>query len=453
MTVQVKNNPITPTNPTLLKADFLKYVRTMEILNYKKGSVGVHISQKDLERDFFVYPKYNRKEILKELVDECRLEIITGKYKKYHCLEEGEIDIDLLKPIQNYDLNNKVLKDMKKHLKNVGGDFFYDTTIYFDTFLKMKETHLEHFFKVDNFARRIHTPLTSLPKRFRDYISLYGVETESIDVVQMQPLLLGRLLEEDYGLKNELSDYINKGGDVYKMLQEKGNLGSRKEAKTKFFEILFGKPSKDLENVFGNANWIEWINEFKTKQYKNNPRTDIKRHSNLAYVLQSMEVSVMYKIWQNLYEQSIPFVTVHDEVIVQKYDLKETEKIFNKVLSFEFNMHQLNVSNIEDVDFSFDLNDLQIERLIEEVINTLCLERGVKFNNEGKKLKKDELENVMSILKPYLTNEATFIMEIKRMYFEKYKSFITDASLKKCIDFYRENRMLINNKFGRFFFK
>ena len=46
----------------------------------------------------------------------------------------------------------------------------------------------------------------------------------------------------------------------------------------------------------------------------------------------------------------------------------------------------------------------------------------------------------MTTLRPYLLNEALFKEELKRMYFEKNKSFITDKSLNDCLAFYRENR-------------
>ena len=456
MTIRVENNQKTDLihrdKTTRLKAKFLKYIRTKELINYKKVNSGIHISQKELETDFFIYPEFNRKEILKELVENGRLKITKGKYFRYQCLEDGEIDLNLLKPINNYDATNKVLMAMKKHLKNVSAAFYGNSTIYFDTFLEKKQTHLEYFFKVDNFARRVHTPITSLPKFYRDNLLLYEVETCSIDVVQMQPSLLGRLLD-DYIGENEFSDIINSGKDIYLMLQEKGNLKSRKDAKKKFFEILFGKPSKELENVFGSSNWIKWINEFKTRKYEKNPRTDHKRHSNLAHLLQDMEVYVMYKIWEKLYERSIPFITIHDEVLIQKYDLKEVEEIFNEVLQAEFKTHKLNVSKIDDIEYSFNMNDLQIQELIQDVINTLCIERGVLISEQGTKLKKDEVENVMTTLRPYLLNEALFKEELKRMYFEKNKSFITDKSLNDCLAFYRENRMLINNKFGKFDFK
>ena len=78
------------------------------------------------------------------------------------------------------------------------------------------------------------------------------------------------------------------------------------------------------------------------------------------------------------------------------------------------------------------MNDLQIQELIQDVINTLCIERGVTISKEGTKLKKDEVENVMTTLRPYLLNEALFKEELKRMYFEKNKSFITDKSLNDC---------------------
>ena len=105
MTIRVENNQKTDLShkdkTARLKAKFLKYVRTKELINYKKVNSGIHISQKELETDFFIYPQFNRKEILKELVENGRLKITRGKYFRYQCLEDGEIDLNLLNLLIN----------------------------------------------------------------------------------------------------------------------------------------------------------------------------------------------------------------------------------------------------------------------------------------------------------------------------------------------------------------
>ena len=355
---------IASSKTTQAELNFLKYVRTKELINYKKINTGVHISQKEIEDKFFTYPEFNRKKILDELELENKLKITKGKYFRYHCVIDGDIDLDLLKPTYNYAQDNDILKAMRGHLSNVSTSFNGKSTIYFDTFMQHKETHLNHFFKVDNFARRIHTPITNLPKIYRDHLLLYDVETASLDVAQMQPLLLSRLLYLHVG-NNEFSNMIKNGKDVYIELQRKAKLKTRKEAKKLFFEILFGKPSNELADVFGGSNWIKWINGFKQLEYKENPRTNVKRHSNLAHLLQSAEVRVMYDVWKGLCEEQIAFVTVHDEIIVQYCNVKDAERIMNKVLDWQFKSYKINISKIDEIKYSFKLNNYQIEKLIE----------------------------------------------------------------------------------------
>lgn len=452
MELQTKKMTNTTDITTKAKLNFLIYVRTLEIVNYRKEAKGVFISQKYIENKFFPYPEFNRKDCLDQLEADQQLKINKGKHFTYEALEEGEVDLNLIPPVINYE--NKVLDVMKVHLANVSKDFSWSPTSYFDTFLNEKESHLNHFFKVDSFGRRVYTPITSLPKVFRGKLLLYGTEVASLDVVTMQPLLLGKILEDNIG-SNEFSDWINKGEDIYKLLQERANLSTRKEAKEKFFEILFSKKNDELETTFGGSNWIQWINKYKTKEVKENPRTNIKRHSNLAWLLQSTEVRVMYSLWEKLVEEDIAFLTVHDEVIVQYCNVKKVEGYFNQILKREFKSFKLSINKVEEIQHPFDMNELQIEELAEDVVNDLCLERSVKIvpTSKSKKLKKEDMESVMNILEPYLSNQWMLKGEINRRYFGKHKSLISKENQQKVLEYFQTNRVLINNKYGRFDFK
>jgi hypothetical protein len=65
----------------------------------------------------------------------------------------------------------------------------------------------------------------------------------------MQPLLLGKVLKSKIGI-NDFSNWIDEGRDVYLFLKELADLKTRDEAKEMFYQILFGKPNKALEQVF-----------------------------------------------------------------------------------------------------------------------------------------------------------------------------------------------------------
>ncbi|MBK7041529.1 MAG: hypothetical protein IPH46_13945 [Bacteroidetes bacterium] len=129
---------------------------------------------------------------------------------------------------------------------------------------------MNYFFIVDDFSKRVHTPITSFKSELRANIPLRGEVTSSLDVATMQPLLLGKILENEIG-PNEFSNWINDGKDIYTMLQTIAKLKNRNEGKKKFFEILFGKANNELSKMFNDANWIRWINEYKNRPDDRNP--------------------------------------------------------------------------------------------------------------------------------------------------------------------------------------
>ncbi len=194
---------------------------------------------------------------------------------------------------------------------------------------------------MDDFSGRVHSPITNLHRRLRPNLLIEGSSTVSFDVATMQPLLLGKLLEEKIG-PNEFSSWINNGVDIYTKLQEIAGLSIREQAKKRFFEILFSPPSNKLTLMFGATTWIKWINNYKKSHVNENPHTKEKPHSNLAWLLQKKEVEIMKKVWARLYHAKISFLTVHDEIIVRRQDGKEAEQLFREVLSDEFIYYKLN---------------------------------------------------------------------------------------------------------------
>ena len=72
-----------------------------------------------------------------------------------------------------------------------------------------------------------------------------------------------------------------------------------------------------------------------------------KNYSNLAWLLQSTEVKVMFKVWYNLIENKIPFLSVHDEIIIRESDFIKANDIFRAVLTYEFEFFKLNGKTVE----------------------------------------------------------------------------------------------------------
>ena len=213
---------------------------------------------------------------------EIQVESVTSakghKYNKYKALKDGLIDFSLLN--SNSRKLNPLELMIKSHLRWVTIKPGSDITLYFEQFLKYKHKQLDKFFLVDNFSGRIHSPITSLKGSLRRDLLIKGEPIVSLDIAQIQPMLLSTILDENIG-NNEFSEWINQGEDIYLKFKEKLNLSTREEAKTKFFEITFGMSNKRLGEMFGNSNWISWINYVKSQFLPQNPNSNIKNHSNL----------------------------------------------------------------------------------------------------------------------------------------------------------------------------
>jgi len=297
----------------------------------------VHIKSTEIDERFF--PNNKRSE-LQDLINRGELSITQkGKANFYEALKPGPFDLTLLqvKPLPT----DIVFQTMLRHLKNVSLPAGAESTEYFNLFLKYQLTRPDLFFKIDSFCGRVHTPVTNFHRTHRPALLLYNQATTSLDVTTMQPLLLGKILLSEIG-DNEYSTWINEGQDIYLKLQAKAGLQTRDNAKKKFFEILFSKPSNSLSNMFGRSNWINWINEFKAKELPCNPHNENKAHSNLAWLLQTTEVKIMRKVWDALVVEKIPFLSIHDEVITTHQYLDQTEIIMNRILSSEFIYHKIN---------------------------------------------------------------------------------------------------------------
>jgi hypothetical protein len=339
--------------------NFVKYVRTKMYLSLKyRGFENqfkpIHIPTKEISERFFPFPQYNYKNEVKTLCELGEIKITKlGKAYYYEALKPGGFDLNLL-PNNNIP-NDKVTQAMLNYIQRVSLPNNAPSTPYFDLFLKYRNAKPKLFFKVDNFCGRVHTPISSFHRTHRPYILLENENTTGLDVATMQPLILGKILNEAIGT-NDLSDLVNSGHDIYIEFQNKHHLESRDLAKQKFFEMLYSKPSNALKRLFEGANWINWINEYKQLELPENPHNKDKPYSNLAWLLQTNEVKIMRKVWEQLVIYNMPFLSVHDEIIVKQTDYQNAKAIFESVLSKEFKYFKLNTKDAISEPGSVELN-------------------------------------------------------------------------------------------------
>lgn len=285
--------------------------------------------------------------LLQELVQEGR---ITFDDQWFFTIKEkqGKIDISLLVNASRKDKTTKPLTPLHLWMRN---QLHYvelkdvnkkDIPVYFSTFMKYRDKHIEHFFKVDNFSERIHTPVVNLKGDLRFKIRFHGKRIASLDVHQMQPTILARVLYDNVG-SNTFSDAIFNGKDIYNRLKEEASLEDRPAAKKYFFQLIFGQPMNDIRRLFkGDPKWVDWINKYKSTTEPKNPHHHLQ-HTNLAWLLQYSEVQVMTDIWNDLKKKDIPFLSIHDEILCKITDTDKVKKVMENQLKKHFRTFTINV--------------------------------------------------------------------------------------------------------------
>lgn len=269
-----------------------------------------------------------------------RGEIDYDKDGNFRALKRGPIDISLLERTKKREKVVAPLTSlhvwMREQLRFVSLEVDRSLIpVYFKAFLDHRDKHLGTFFTVDAFSNRVHTPVVNLKGDLRKKLKFHGKAVVSLDVKQMQPTILAKVLLKAVG-SNPFSTAIFGGEDVYVLLQETAQLASRSEAKTFLFRLIFGKPMDDIGSHFkGDNRWVEWINQYKSKVEPKNPHKE-ETHTNLAWLLQFSEVQVMAGIWERLRVAGIPFLTIHDDILTLKKHKDDAYHIMDEELRGHF---------------------------------------------------------------------------------------------------------------------
>lgn len=328
---------------------FINYVGAKQVhqLRFRDSDYlkPVYIPKIEIEQSYFPYQYFNAKEILERLVEDGRLKITTertpaGHQKFLYDVGEGEYDLSVLLP-RKMKVYYGLHKYMREQLSQISLAGCTSPTPWFDVFKKYYHDLPELFFTVDSFSGRVHTPVCSLKSEQRQHLLIDGVEVVRIDLNTAQPLCLSKILKEKLG-DNEFTNWVESGLDVYEIFKQRLSLQSRDEAKVKLFELMFAYPSERHLKLYGDEKWIRWMNEFKKTRIDENPHHE-KPHTNVAWLLQKTEVEAMTKVWQSLMENSINFLTVHDEIIVPAHQRQQTFDIMKTQLKKSFSHFKLTI--------------------------------------------------------------------------------------------------------------
>lgn len=174
---------------------------------------------------------------------------------------------------------------------------------------------------VDDFGNRFHSIFSRIPKEIRrNYVTILGEGTDEIDLRQSQPTILSTILKEKMG-DNSFTRAINNGEYIYDLIGETSAIG-----KMEFNYSMFGKKiNRRFRKAFPDT--IKTIQELKYDSPKG-----FKPHAGLAMRLQQKESEIFSGIWSRLIANRIPFIPIHDSVMVRKKDYNKAMNIMQKEL-------------------------------------------------------------------------------------------------------------------------
>lgn len=335
----------------MMEHPFTTYVRTKNVFKHRLKDLKDYDTVK-----IYVYELnklgVNNGPLLYKLKQ--RGELWFDKQGNFKALKDGPTDPSMLERVKNKNKTSSIPltplhKWMRNQLRYVDLKVSPDKIpVYFKAFLEHRDKELGAFFSVDGFSNRVHSPIVNLKGDLRLSLRFHGEKIASLDVKQMQPTILAKILDDSIG-SNPFSNAIWGGNDVYvMMLNQIPSIKTRSEAKKTLLKLLFHPSKQDIGSMFQgeSSKWVEWINSYKSTPEPKNPHKE-EMHTNLAWLLQYSEVQVMTDIWKALKRASIPFLSIHDDVLCKDSDKDKVYKIMKRELQKHFKRFDININHSE----------------------------------------------------------------------------------------------------------
>lgn len=271
-------------------------------------------------RDRILLRKY-RERILGYINDkECSIISPDIKGKLTECL--FDVTIDKNNSIKLLDKDNMDKITYQKNVYSIESIYNNNIFCHFDSY------------------GRMHTNYTTLRSNIRkNCLSINGNELSELDIKNSQPLLLCKVIEENFKLydidETEYRFYKNltHSGNFYQYIMDNTNISSLKEAKRVVYTTLFGENKSQTDYIFSSL--FPSIFGF-IKKYKHIN----KDHRSMAHRLQYLESDLIFnkiikKIF-NIYPE-IKLITIHDSIMFEKKYENIIKDIFLNILKNEFN--------------------------------------------------------------------------------------------------------------------
>lgn len=238
---------------------------------------------------------------------------------------------DLDQKYQAYTAN-KILQGLKyksydSYLEDLARNF-YSVRHY----QQMNPSGRTRYIKQDAFSGRIYTIATGVPKWVRSYIRIQGEPIAEIDMKATHPYLLFHILRE--------TDYIrflwsttSGERDIYEAYGELIGISDRAAVKYRFLRSIYGRMNskyyKEFKSHFPEAGKV--IDEIKTRTVPGNPSKK-GDYTNLAFKMMNKEVKIFRKVWEGMYLAGIPYLPIHDGILVPASRLNEARALMEQII-------------------------------------------------------------------------------------------------------------------------
>ena len=227
---------------------------------------------------------------------------------------------------------NKLLQGLKyknydNYLEDLARNYF--SVRHYQQLNKEERTR---YIKQDTFSGRIYTIATGVPKWVRSYVRIQGEPIAEIDMRATHPYLLFHILREtDY--MRFVWETTRGERDIYEAYGQLIGISDRAAVKYRFLRSIYGRMNskyyKEFKSIFPEAG--EVIDEIKRKSISGNPSKK-GSYTNLAYKMMNKEVKLFRKVWEGMYLAGIPFLPIHDGILVPVSRLSEARVLMEQII-------------------------------------------------------------------------------------------------------------------------
>lgn len=246
----------------------------------------------------------------------------------------------------NFNENNKINAVLKlKLIENLSSATLdYEKSIFFiNSIVSDKDTYNRNLYSIDCINNkfifwhfddygRFHTNFTILKSFIRkNCLMLDDKEVSEVDIANSQPLFLLKIIESNSSKckASELEQFrsLVLDGQIYDYLRESIPHLTRDDIKPMVYHVLFGPNKRSKADSLFKKHFpsiYNFIIEFKKE------KGDYRQ---LSYELQRAESEFIYNrvlIDFSSKFPEVPFLTVHDSIIVPKDFVQECKMIFDK---------------------------------------------------------------------------------------------------------------------------